>query len=74
MEAEGGGGENRGDKFFGDDGHQEDAAEDGESLVEELEEIDGGVAWVFELVAEGGTEGVVNVVGEGEVFGKGDAA
>ncbi len=74
VELEGSGGEDRSDELLGNDCHEEDAAEDSEGLVEELEEVDGEGAGVFEFVAERRAEGVVDVIGEGEVFGEGDTA
>ena len=74
LQADGGVVEDGDDEFFGRDGHEEDAAEDGEGLVEEFEGIGALEAWVFELVAEGWAEEVVPVVPQGEVLGVGDSA
>ena len=55
------------DEFFACDGHEEDAAEDCEGFVEELEVGAFGGARVFELVAQGWAEEVVGEVCEGEI-------
>jgi len=74
FEADGGVGEDGGDEFFGDDGHEEDAAKDGEGFPEDLAPADAWGAWVFEFVAEGRAENVVGEVVEGEVLGEGDVS
>lgn len=62
------------DELFGNDGEEEDTSEDGEDFVAELVRADAGGTRVFEFVAEGGAEEVVEVVGPGQVFGVGNAA
>lgn len=62
LEADRGLVEYRDDELFRRDGHEENAAEDGEGLVEEFEGIGALEAWIFELVAECRAEQVVPVV------------
>ena len=62
------------DELLARNGHEKYAAKDGERLPEELHPLGARGARVLELVAEGGAEDVVGVVGEGEVLGVGDGA
>lgn len=57
--------EHRQDELLRDDGQEEDAAEDGQDLGEQVRQVDGRRARVLELVAERRAEEVVDVVGPG---------
>lgn len=74
VEADGGVVQDGNDEFFARDGEEEDAAEDGEGFPEQLEVLRPFGAGVFELVAEGGDEDVIGVVGPGQVLRVGDLA
>lgn len=56
------------DELFGCDRHEEDAAEDGERLVEELEGIGALRSRILQLVAEGWAKEVIPEVADGEVL------
>ena len=62
------------DEFFRRYCHQEDAAEDCEGFVEELEVASARCAWVLQFVAKGWAEEVVGEVGDREVLWVGDGA
>lgn len=64
----------REDELLRDDGQQEDAAEDGGDLGEEVLPVNALEARVLDLVAQGGAEEEVDVVGPGQVRRVGDIA
>jgi hypothetical protein len=61
------------DKLLARHGEEEDAAKDGEGLVEQLGPDDAVGARILELVAERGTKDEIDKIGPGEVVGIRDA-
>jgi len=74
LQTDSGVGEDGCDEFFRDDGHEEDAAEDGERFPEDLQPANAWCARILELVAECGAEDVVDVVVECQILWEGDLA
>lgn len=62
------------DELLRDDGEEEDAAEDGHDLGDEVLPVDALGAGILDLIAQGRAEEEVDVVGPCQVLGVGDVA